>query len=30
MQVHDEKFFEIYNGHPGVHNAGDATRPQHG
>jgi hypothetical protein len=25
MQVHDEKFFEIYNGHPGVHNAGDAT-----
>lgn len=26
MQVHGEKFFEIYNGHPGVHNAGDATR----
>jgi hypothetical protein len=24
MQVHHEKFFEIYNGHPGVHNAGDA------
>ncbi len=26
MQVHNEKFFEIYNGHPGVHNEGDATR----
>lgn len=26
MQVHNEKFFEIYNGHPGVHNDGDATR----
>lgn len=26
MQLHGEKFFEIYNGHPGVHNAGDATR----
>ncbi len=26
MQVHHEKFFEIYNGHPGVHNGGDATR----
>ena len=26
MQVHHEKFFEIYNGHPGVHNEGDATR----
>lgn len=25
MQVHHEKFFEVYNGHPGVHNAGDAT-----
>ena len=23
MQVHHEKFFEVYNGHPGVHNAGD-------
>ena len=23
MHVHGEKFFEIYNGHPGVHNAGD-------
>jgi hypothetical protein len=26
MQVHHEKFFEVYNGHPGVHNEGDATR----
>lgn len=26
MQVHNEKFFEVYNGHPGVHNEGDATR----
>lgn len=26
MQVHHEKFFEVYNGHPGVNNAGDATR----
>jgi hypothetical protein len=26
MQVHHEKFFEVYNGHPGVHNGGDATR----
>jgi len=26
MQVHGEKFFEVYNGHPGVHNGGDATR----
>ncbi|MBC7366241.1 MAG: hypothetical protein H7343_05415 [Undibacterium sp.] len=25
MQIHHEKFFEIYNGRPGVHNAGDAT-----
>ena len=25
MQVHGEKFFEVYNGHPGVHNGGDAT-----
>ncbi len=23
MQVHHEQFFEVYNGHPGVHNAGD-------
>lgn len=23
MQVHGEKFFEVYNGHPGVHNQGD-------
>jgi hypothetical protein len=26
MQVHGEKFFEVYNGHPTVHNKGDATR----
>lgn len=26
MQVHGEKFFEVYNGHPSVHNEGDATR----
>jgi hypothetical protein len=26
MQVHHEKFFEVYNGHPGVNNAGDETR----
>ncbi len=26
MQVHHEKFFEVYNGHPTVHNEGDATR----
>ena len=25
MQLHGEQFFEVYNGHPGVHNAGDAT-----
>lgn len=25
MQVHGEKFFEVYNGHHNVHNAGDAT-----
>ncbi len=25
MRVHGEKFFEVYNGHPGVHNQGDAT-----
>jgi hypothetical protein len=26
MRVKREKFFEVYNGHPGVNNAGDATR----
>jgi hypothetical protein len=26
MQVHNERFFEVYNGHPGVNNEGDATR----
>jgi hypothetical protein len=26
MQVKREKFFEVYNGHPSVHNEGDATR----
>ncbi|HEY0863856.1 MAG TPA: hypothetical protein VGD97_07105 [Lacunisphaera sp.] len=26
MQVHGERFFEIYSGHPLVHNGGDATR----
>jgi hypothetical protein len=26
MQVQKEKFFEVYNGHPEVENAGDATR----
>lgn len=25
MQLQGEQFFEVYNGHPGVHNAGDAT-----
>jgi hypothetical protein len=25
-QVKGERFFEVYNGHPGVNNAGDATR----
>lgn len=25
MQVRGEKFFEVYNGHPAVHNEGDAT-----
>ena len=25
MQVHGEKFFEVYNGHPSVHNEGDTT-----
>lgn len=23
MRLHGEKFFEVYNGHPGVHNSGD-------
>ena len=27
MQVRGEKFFEVYNGHPSVHNEGDAHRP---
>ena len=26
MQLHGEQFFEVYNGHSSVHNAGDATR----
>ncbi|MBI5690269.1 MAG: hypothetical protein HZC55_09220 [Verrucomicrobia bacterium] len=26
MQVERERFFEVYNGHPGVNNEGDATR----
>jgi hypothetical protein len=26
-QVVEERFFEVYNGHPDVHNLGDATRP---
>lgn len=26
MRVRGEKFFEVYNGHPRVHNRGDATR----
>lgn len=26
MQVEQERFFEVYNGHPGVNNDGDATR----
>ena len=26
MQVERERFFEVYNGHPGVNNDGDATR----
>lgn len=26
MQVRNERFFEVYNGHPGVNNAGDETR----
>jgi hypothetical protein len=27
MQVRGEKFFEVYNGHPAVHNEGDAGHP---
>lgn len=27
MQVRGERFFEVYNGHPSVHNEGDAHRP---
>lgn len=27
MSVKGEQFFEVYNGHPGVRNAGDATHP---
>lgn len=27
IAVEDERFFEVYNGHPAVHNEGDATRP---
>jgi hypothetical protein len=27
MQVQGERFFEVYNGHPTVHNDGDARRP---
>jgi hypothetical protein len=27
MQIQRERFFEVYNGHPSVHNEGDATRP---
>ncbi|HUR58864.1 MAG TPA: hypothetical protein VM029_14215 [Opitutaceae bacterium] len=26
MELHNERFFEVYNGHPGVNNEGDATR----
>ena len=26
MRIKGEKFFEVYNGHPGVNNGGDATR----
>jgi hypothetical protein len=26
-EVVEERFFEVYNGHPDVHNLGDATRP---
>ena len=29
MQVHHEKFFEIYNGHPGINWEGDASHPGH-
>ncbi len=27
MQVQGERFFEVYNGHPAVHNFGDTNRP---
>jgi hypothetical protein len=27
MQIKRERFFEVYNGHPSVHNEGDSTRP---
>jgi hypothetical protein len=27
MDLHGEQFFEVYNGHPLVHNAGDSLRP---
>lgn len=27
MQVHGERFFEVYNGHPQVHNDGDSVHP---
>lgn len=27
MDLQGEEFFEVYNGHPAVHNEGDATRP---
>ena len=27
MKVEGERFFEVYNGHPAVHNEGDDTRP---
>jgi hypothetical protein len=27
MQVRGDRFFEVYNGHPAVHNYGDAARP---
>lgn len=27
MRVRGERFFEVYNGHPAIHNEGDATHP---
>lgn len=27
IEIHGERFFEVYNGHPAVHNFGDETRP---